>query len=368
MRKATLLIAAVLLVGLLTFVGCGGTTAPTTSAPPPGTTPVQATTSAPPTSSAPTTPAASKIELSVVNFLPDIPPGGLYARKFQENVAKISNGTITLKMAGPEAMPAADTPSAAQRGSIDIANTMHIFLSSLIPGADCLSRAEFSPQQMRADNNPALKFMQDGANKVGLYYLGASCSSIPQAQTVVYTGRSLSTLAELKGWKIAATGGSNRVFIEKIGAVCVPVDFTDYYTSMERGTVDGYNIGIPGAKDFGLIPVTKGMIDEPFSSNGGAYVMNLNKWNSLTQEQKDIMTQAITQTEIDVSNLYDQIVEEIKAELKAAGVQIIKFNEADSKAYYNAYQDSMWEEDMKKWPNEAAQMKQWIIDPNFPRK
>ena len=138
---------------------------------------------------------------------------------------------------------------------------------------------------------------------------------------MVYTKKPISTLAELKGLKIAAAGGSNKSFLEAIGAVCVPINFPDYYTSMERGTVDGYNIGIPGIQDFSLTPVTGAMIDEPFSSNGAGLLMNLNKYNSLTQAQKDALNKAAVQSEIDGAEMFKATVEKVKSDISGAGSQ-----------------------------------------------
>ena len=68
---------------------------------------------------------------------------------------------------------------------------------------------------------------------------------------------------------------------------------------MERGTVDGYNIGVPGIQDFGLTPVTGFMLDELFSSCGSGWLVNLKKWNKLPQEFKDVLTRAAVETEIE---------------------------------------------------------------------
>ena len=157
------------------------------------------------------------------------------------------------------------------------------------------------------------------------------------------------------------------MFIEKLKAVCVPIDFPDYFTSMERGTVDGYNIGIPGIQDFSLTPVTKVILDEPFSSCGGMMIMNMAKYLSLTPEQRDILNRAMIKAEIDGARMFTETVEKVKKDISAAGVKIIRLSPADSKKFYIDYRNAMWEEDIQRWPRVAPKLKSWLVNPEFSR-
>jgi TRAP-type C4-dicarboxylate transport system substrate-binding protein len=370
MTKKLIFISILLVVvvsGLL--IGCGGTTTLTTTSTTTATAPAQITTTTKTTATT-TTPTVAPINLTLTSFLPDIPPGANWHRLFIKYVGQFSNGAMTIQLMGPEAFPAMDAPSAVQKGSVDIASILSSFADGLVPGSSCCGRAEYSPMQLRDPSNPAhaaYQYWEDAFGKIGIYYFGASVSSYPQVQTVLYLGKEISTLADLKGLKIASTGGSNKAFIDSLGAVTIPVDFTDYFTSMERGTVDGYNIGIPGVEDFSLTPVTKAMLDEPFSSNGGMWLMNMNKYNSLSQAQKDVINRAAIQAEIDGADMFTQTVEQVKADLIAAGVKIIHLAPADSKAFYLAYRDNMWAADIARWPDIAPMLKQALVDPNFSR-
>lgn len=310
-------------------------------------------------------PQEKTLELSLVSFVPDIPPGVNWIRLFISNTDKMSNGTIKIRFMGPEAIPAADAPAAVKRGTVDIASALSPFCDALVPGSSSIGRAEYSPMELR--KGPTFKYYQDQFAKQGIYYLGASISSLPQVQTVFYLRKEIKTLKDMEGLKIAAMGGSNKTFIERLKAVCVPIDFPDYFTSMERGTVDGYNIGIPGIQDYSLTPVTKAMLDEPFSSCGAMMIMNMAKYNSLTPGQRDILNRAMIQAEIDGAKMFTEITEKVKEDITAAGVKIIRLSPADSKEFYLDYRNSMWEEDMHRWPDIAPKLKVWLVDPNFPR-
>jgi TRAP-type C4-dicarboxylate transport system substrate-binding protein len=313
----------------------------------------------------PATNQKKTLELSLVSFVSDVPPGGNWVRLFISNTEKMSNSTIKIRFMGPEAIPASDATAAVKRGTVDIANALSAFCDALVPGSSTIGRAEYSPMELR--NGPVFKYYQDQFAKQGIYYLGASMPSLPQVQTVFYLRKDIETLKDMKGLKIAAMGGSNKMFIERLKAVCVPIEFPDYFTSMERGTVDGYNIGIPGIQDYSLTPVTKAMLDEPFSSCGAMMIMNMAKYKSLSTEQRDILNKAMIQTEIDGTKMFTETVEKVKKDISAAGVKIIHLSPADSKEFYLDYRNAMWEEDMNRWPDITPKLKAWLVNPDFPR-
>jgi TRAP-type C4-dicarboxylate transport system substrate-binding protein len=386
MKKLVCLAICLVLALSVLVVACGGEeeTTTTTAAPQTTTTaaPQTTTTAAPQTTTTAaqetTTTAASTtmdtsvvpnvepIELSLISFLPDIPPGGNWARDFIDKVVAYSGGAMTIKLSGPEAVPAQDQLSAVQRGTFDIGSILSSFGDTLVPGSSSVGRAEYNPTQIR-NGNPAFQYYAENYAKNGLVYLGASVSSEPQVQTVLYLGKVIKSLDELKGLKIASVGGSNKAFIESLGATVIPIDFTDYFTAMERGTVDGYNVGIPGILDFGLTPVTKAILNEPFSSCGGMMFMNQAKWNSLTPAQQAVITKAMQNTEVDGAKMFTQTVKDVIAKITSEGVVEIKLAPEESKEFYLHYRDSMWAADIARWPTEGAQLKQWLVDPNFPR-
>jgi TRAP-type C4-dicarboxylate transport system substrate-binding protein len=376
MKKLALLSISLVLVLTMSFLvfGCGEEATTTTAAPTTAST--TATTAAPSTetTAAPSTETTGAvtvepIELTLISFLPDIPPGGNWARDFMAKVEEYSGGAMKIKLSGPEAVPLPDQVAAVQRGTFDIGSILSSFADTLVPGSSSIGRAEYNPMQLRAKANEegAFKYYSDGFAANGIKYLGASVSSEPQVQTVLYLGEVIDSLDDLKGMKIAAVGGSNKAFIDSLGATTIPIDFTEYFTAMERGTVDGYNVGIPGILDFGLTPVTKAMLNEPFSSCGGMMIMNMDKWNSLSPAQQDVLTKAMEQTEIDGAKMFTMTVEDVIKQITSEGVVEVKLSPEESKEFYLHYRDSMWAEDLKRWPDIAPKLKEWLVDPNFPR-
>ena len=163
-------------------------TLPATTAAPTETTaaPETTTTAAPTeTTAAPTETTAAAvvepIELSMVSFIPDMPPGGNWARDFTAKVEEYSGGAMTVKLTGPEAIPAPDQVAAVQSGSVDIASVLSPFADTLVPGASCSGRAEYNPMELRASQT-YFKYLYDEFGKNGIEYLGASVSSKPKCR------------------------------------------------------------------------------------------------------------------------------------------------------------------------------------------
>jgi TRAP-type C4-dicarboxylate transport system substrate-binding protein len=96
-------------------------------------------------------------------------------------------------------------------------------------------------------------------------------------------------------------------------------------------------------------------------------LMNMDKWNGLSQAQKDVISKAMIDTEIDGAKMFTKTVEEVIAKITGDGVKEIKLSPEDAKAFYIAYRDAMWAEDLKRWPDIAPQLKEWLVNPEFAR-
>jgi TRAP-type C4-dicarboxylate transport system substrate-binding protein len=315
-------------------------------------------------------PAQQPVTLTLVEFRPDIPPGNLWVHMFMDKVKEKSKGRLIVKMiGGPEAIPAHDSAAACQKGAVDIASTMGMFADVLgrdILGCEMLGYTEYSSAELR--KRGVWKVYQNRFAKVGLYFLGASTPSDPQVQVTFFFKKEIKRLDDFKGLKIASVGGSNKGLIEALGATCIPIPFTEYFTAMERGVVDGYNVGTPGIQDFGLVPVTKFMLDEPVAGCGSFFFVNLKKWESLPKELKDALTEAAAETEVDGAAAWADLLKKVKKEISEQGVKIGKLSPEESKKFYRTYRESMWADAYKKFPKQLVdETKQLITNPDFHR-
>jgi hypothetical protein len=57
----------------------------------------------------------------------------------------------------------------------------------------------------------------------------------------------------------------------------------------------------------------------------------------------------------------------VKKDISASGVKIIRLPPSDSKQFYLDYRNTMWEDDMQRWPDIIPKLKEWLVNPAFTR-
>jgi len=142
-----------------------------------------------------------------------------------------------------------------------------------------------------------------------------------------------SSLADLKGKRIRATGG-NVALAEMIGGVPVAATLVEAVGLLQKGGIDCF-FGIVGwLKSFGYADFAKHVIDYPLGFTGPAIglMMNRSAWDSLTDEQKIAHLHAAAY--ISAEQIIGQFINEnaqIAEELqKDKGVEFVKPTDPDA--------------------------------------
>ncbi len=150
----------------------------------------------------------------------------------------------------------------------------------------------------------------------------------------------VNSLADLKGLKLRTMDNEIHLAAWKaMGANPTPMAFSEVFTALQQGTVDGQE------NPYGIIvgnkfeEVEKYAVETRHSFTPYYVVMNLEKWNSLTAEQQDAITRAMaeaTQYEKEQSAKYEE--EDVKV-IEDAGCQVIKLSD-EALAEFKAAADS----------------------------
>jgi TRAP-type C4-dicarboxylate transport system substrate-binding protein len=138
---------------------------------------------------------------------------------------------------------------------------------------------------------------------------------IPLAPSNLHTaGVKVTKPEDMKGVSVEAIGNAVSYW-DYIGASAVTLDPADYYVSLERGVVKSQSTHWPCLQGYNTEElVNYHMIFGPAPSAGGisegacGYIMNLDKWNSLTPEQQAWLDEALgygaqVNTEIDAADI-----------------------------------------------------------------
>lgn len=86
--------------------------------------------------------------------------------------------------------------------------------------------------------------------------------------------------SKIESWTMAALGSSPSL-----------IDLGEAYTSLDKGVVDGINFTWEGTLAFGFQEITKYRTESNLVCRSSVVAMNMDKWNSLPQDIKDIFTQ-----------------------------------------------------------------------------
>jgi len=155
------------------------------------------------------------------------------------------------------------------------------------------------------------------------------------------------TLEDLKGLKIRATGQLADI-IKALGGVPVPLPMTDTYEALRRGVIEGVSVDLSTLKYWKYAEVTKYVTAywQLGTSITFYYVMNKNKWNSLSPNLQKIITEVASEARDKQAALWDQMDIEGRDLFTSSGGQIISLSDAEAAKWKKAVEPVI--EDYKK--------------------
>jgi TRAP-type C4-dicarboxylate transport system substrate-binding protein len=131
-------------------------------------------------------------------------------------------------------------------------------------------------------------------------------------------------------------------FFESLGASPVSIPVPDVYTGLERGTFDGAGWPIIAFQDLSWDEFLKHRIDPGFYQTDLAVVINPRKWESLSDEAKEIITEtAIEYEKISYDN-FQEMIEETDESSRENGLTVHVLEGEARDAYLDAAYDEAW--------------------------
>ena len=152
----------------------------------------------------------------------------------------------------------------------------------------------------------------------------------------VYADKPVTKPADLKGMKVRMMG--NPIFVETMNAMGgngVAMGFNELYQALQTGVVDGAENNEPT-----LLAQNHYQVKKVYSLTGHLiipeiFVFSKASWDKLPKADQDLIRKLSREAQLEQRELWDKMVADATAKLKAAGV---KFVPADKKAFYEATQ------------------------------
>ena len=276
-----------------------------------------------------------------------------YVKNLEGMIKKLNadgKGTLQLNfIGGPKAMPPFEVGNAVRTGVVDIGMSTGAFYTNIMPEADALKLTQIPAPELR--KNGGIELINRIWNeKANMQYLGRVIDFTPFH---LYLNKKIDK-PDLASLKIRVTP-VYRDFFQALGATVVTTAPGEVYTALERGVVDGYGWPINGIFDFNWHEKTKYRVDPGFYNAEVSLIMNLDKWKALTQAQRDLLMRHVIAHEADNVS-WRKVNEDDTRRQAQANIQVITFDAAASKQYYDRAYEVAWANLIKVSPQYGPQL------------
>jgi len=294
-----------------------------------------------------TTAAADPVTLRVQTHYATEHPTGKMLAQWADDVQTMSGGDITVELFYSSSVVATtETFDAAINGILDCDATGGAYQTGKNPAfqfvGDIMGGYDTPWQQYSwlyyGDGYAAA---QDLYNAQNMQLIGWSI----YGQESLSSSRPIRGFEDLKGWKFRSPPGMETEIFEKLGASPIVMDFTEIFTALETGIIDGADAsGLNNNVGLGLYDIVKHATYPGFHSMPSDHLAcNLDIWNGLTDQQRRIVDVAWQKLSFHVALSNEKLNSEAAAKLQAEGVALYDWSAEDRAAFRGAAQ-AAWDD------------------------
>lgn len=243
----------------------------------------------------------------------------VFAEGFMEKVAERSDGDITVTMHGPETVPPFEQLQPVSDGLLDMLFThgaYHLGETAMAFGMDAVEDDPVARRESGVYDLIDAHYQKRNLKLIGVFS-AASGYHVMLREPIGEDGA-------LQGRRIRASG-TYHDFVTELGGAVVTLPASDIYSSLERGIVDGAAWPVFGALDYGWYEVAQYMTRPTFGVTNLTLLMNLDRWNALSEEEQNILLEVAEELEVSGREHFVTLWEEEEAELIERGMEITEF-------------------------------------------
>ncbi len=300
---------------------------------------------------------AQEVTLRAVGCFPESIEQTKQFVRWIQKVNADGKGVMQIRfMGGPSAIPSFQVGNAVKTGVVEMASCTGAFYTNLFPEADALKMAEITIAEQRKNGAFAYinKIWQEKGN---MAYLGKMYEHTPFH---IFLNKKIDK-PDLTGLKMRITP-VYRDFFQALGASVISIPPGEVYTALERGVVDGYGWTLYSIFEPNWAEKTKFRVDPGFYQGEISVIMNLTAFNRLTPEQRAFLEREILVLESWNEDWKKLNAEEVRRQAQA-GIQVIRFDEATTRAYLKKANDTGWAGIIKASPEHGPRLRQLLSRP-----
>jgi TRAP-type mannitol/chloroaromatic compound transport system substrate-binding protein len=289
------------------------------------------------------------------HYAPETTSGKLIGQ-FVDDVTVMGGGDLTIEMFySSSVVKTVETFDAAATGIIDCDMTGGAYQTGKNPAfqfvGDIMGGYETPWQQYAWLYNGGFEAADKLYGEYGMKLIGWSIYGLESfASTKPIRG-----MADLKDWKFRSPPGLETEIFASLGAKPVVMDFTEIFTALETGIIDGADAsGLSNNKGMGLYDIAKNANYPGFHSMPSDHLAcNKAKWESLSDQHRRIIETAMQKFSFQSALTFEVANPAAKVELEAAGVTISDWSPEDRAAFRKAAQTA-WQGWADKTPEARA--------------
>ena len=258
---------------------------------------------------------------------------GPTAVRFSNNVKTLSGGTLILKFYEPGALvPALEMFDSVSKGAIDSAWTTPGYHIGKIPALAFYSAVPFGPGATEYLGWFKFGGGTDLLNEIYAKYdlYSQRCLAIaPEASG--WFRKKMNSVADFKGLKMRFFG-MGALVMNKLGVSTQLLAGADIYPALERGVIDATEFSMPSIDyDLGFYQIAKHYYFPGWhqQTSSGELLMNKPGWEALSEQHQTIITIACGEA-LGWSVIKSDVIQsEAIRKLKAKGVTVHRWSDAD---------------------------------------
>ena len=283
-------------------------------------------------------------------WIPDTFSAKPFLHIFMDKVNKEGKAVdLSIKLiGGPEVFKDRDGIEPLRNGVIDAAYTAAVYQAGVIPEGRAMMLSQLTPMEERKSG---AYDMMDKFNrkKAGIHFLFRLSM---QPYFNFYMNVELDKV-DFKGLKLRSTPAYDAI-IKKLGGAIVRTSMSEAYTALDRGMVQGYGYPVVGLIDHKMEEVTKYVWGPAFYCSPTGVFINLAKWNSLSEAQRNVLTAVAKEMEVESGDIFQDIANKEREQITKAGVKIYKLSPENEKKFLEITQEAGWETISKMAPEAMA--------------
>ncbi|WP_375596509.1 TRAP transporter substrate-binding protein DctP [Algihabitans albus] len=263
--------------------------------------------------------------------------------RFVDKVNDLGEGVVRVDyMGGPEVIPPAQQAQAIRRGVVDMQYGPGTYYLGQVPEVDAWVGSTVTA--MEARENGGLEIMREVyRNKLGAYLLAHIDTGITfHVYLTEEPLRNEDGSVDLSGVKLRSQP-IYREFFDALGATSVSVPVPEVYTALERGVVDGIGWPLVAIQDLSWDEFLTHRIDPPFFQTDLVVIMNEDRWGSLSDEARKILTAAAVAYEQESYDYYQQNIADTDRAVREAGMQVVEITGPAAERYLDMAFETAWE-------------------------